>query len=372
MTTTKQDNGRYWTRFRVDGVPYAKRFDRKQDGIDWENTTKSDLVRGTYINPKAGQKLFGVFAKEWAASLVHQRSGSRKAVESILKNHILPEFENKPLAVIKRQQVQTWVNKLISEGLAPSTIAIGPYGKLQSIFRAAVEEELIRNSPCRKINLPEDLGHSVLIPTVEQVDVLDEAMNPRWKTAVWVGAGVGARIGECMGLTEDHIDFDNALMTIDRQMQTDENGQLVIVPVKTKAGVRTVPVGERTLTALRTHLDTWPRGECVDVDGKIVRGLVFTNRDGGPVRHQSWNRQWHNALKNGKGLLPEDLRFHDLRHFFASMLLRAGISDIVVAKRMGHASTDELKIYGHEWHDDVERTRDAINSILATRLRLVS
>ena len=371
MTTTKQANGRYWTRFRVDGIPYAKRFDRRADGDAWEVTTKADLLRGTYIDPRGGKIPFEEYATTWQENQVQQRATTKARHDSNLRNHILPFFGDRSLDSIKRSHVQAFVNSLEGK-LAPSTIRVNVAPLLSSILLSAVEDELIRQSPCRRINLPEDLGHPVIIPTIEMVEAIEEAFNPRWRCAVSLGAGAGTRIGECMGLTEDRIDLDGREILIDRQLHV-VGKRLVISPVKTKAGERTVPITTRTVEALRAHLDEWPRGEAVTEDGEPVGGLIFTNTRGRGMLPQSWDPQWDRAVERSKVALPAGLRFHDLRHFFASALLRGGLSDVVVAKRMGHSSTNELKIYGHEWPDDVERTRAAIEAVLPPRdLRLVS
>lgn len=360
MTTKKEPSGRYYTRFRIDGEPFARRHDRKQDGIDWENTTRADHLRGTYIDPKKGKTTFREYAELWLSHQVHFRPRTMEAYEIYLRLHIYPYFGKRRMSSITRSDVKEWVATLVRKGMKPAYIET-LFAPVTAIFISAVDDGALLSTPCRKIKLPEVTPHEVIIPKVPDVELLESVFHPQWRNAVWVGAGAGTRIGECMGLTESRIDFDRELITIDRQLQR-HHGHLVICPPKTKAGTRTLPVGTRTLEALRHQLDNFPTTECPDEDGKMIGGLLFSNLRGRPTNPQSWDPQWTMAVERA-GLNPE-LRFHDLRHFFASMLLRAKISEMVVAKWMGHSSTDELKIYGHEWDDDQDRTREAIELML--------
>lgn len=372
MTTKHEPNGRWFTRFRINGVPFAQRFDRQQDGIDWENTTKADHLRGTYVDPRGGRMLFQDYFEQWMANAVHLGANTVKNYRSGYKNHIKPFFGRRQLGAIKKSDVQGWIRSLDGKA-SPTVINNRLYVLFATVMNAAVDDELIGSSPCRKINLPPYKEHEVIIPTLEEVEALELAFHPKWRAAVWLAAGGSTRKGEAGGLTLDKIDFDNKTITICRQLQVIDNQRVLIPPKgfpKSMAGFRTVPIGTRTLEALQEHVDTFPTTSALDDDGNTIEGLIFSNRNGDPAIPQTWARQWDAAVKRA-GLNPK-LRLHDLRHFFASMLLRAGISETVVAKRMGHANTDMMKIYGHEWGDDAERTRAAIELMLPPRLRLVS
>ncbi len=91
-------------------------------------------------------------------------------------------------------------------------------------------------------------------------------------------------------------------------------------------------------------------------------GLIFTNERGDPVRRNRFGEIWRAAVSQA-GL--DGLRFHDLRHFYASLLIRHGESVKVVQARLGHASASEtLDTYSHLWPDNEERTRAAVDTIL--------
>jgi integrase len=93
-------------------------------------------------------------------------------------------------------------------------------------------------------------------------------------------------------------------------------------------------------------------------------GLVFTNGLGKPLRRNTAGEMWHRAAD--KAGLPDWATFHDLRHFYASMLIARGCSVKAVQTRLGHQSAMEtLDTYGHLWPDSDDETRNAVDHVLA-------
>jgi integrase len=121
--------------------------------------------------------------------------------------------------------------------------------------------------------------------------------------------------------------------------------------------VRTVPVGDVVLTALAEHLRAYPAGPT---------DFVFRSRAGGPCTRNAFNAAvWRPSAKRAG--LP-GVGMHDLRHFYASALIRAGLNPKVVADRMGHANPSlTLSVYAHLWADDEDRSRQAIDDVFRIR-----
>jgi integrase len=168
---------------------------------------------------------------------------------------------------------------------------------------------------------------------------------------VHLAAGTGLRQGEAFGLTLDRVDFLRRRVRVDRQLVQVGSGAPAFGPPKTAASVRTVPMADVTLQALARHLEAYP------VDGPGA--LVFTRADGGALRRNRFGEVWSKARASAG--LGADRTFHDLRHFYASLLIHHGESVKVVQARLGHASASEtLDTYSHLWPDSEDRTRDAV------------
>ena len=127
-----------------------------------------------------------------------------------------------------------------------------------------------------------------------------------------------------------------------------------MAPPKTEASRRTIPLPNVVVSALAAQLAAFPVGP---------EGLVFTNQKGEGIRRARFNEVWHRAIA-GAGL-PAGPHFHDLRHYYASLLIRHGESVKVVQARLGHASASEtLDTYAHLWPDSEDRTHQAVDDVL--------
>jgi integrase len=128
--------------------------------------------------------------------------------------------------------------------------------------------------------------------------------------------------------------------------------------LKTKASYRTVPLAQTVGDAMAAHLAKWP----AHPDG----GAVFTNERGAPIQQHPFSVVWEDAKAKAK--LPEWATPHDLRHYFASVLIRSGASVKVVQARLGHSSAKTtLDVYGHLFEDEEDRTRASIDAELRLR-----
>lgn len=130
---------------------------------------------------------------------------------------------------------------------------------------------------------------------------------------------------------------------------------MAVAPPKTQASYRTLPLAVTVADALAAHLSRWPTAS--------DPGLVFTNERGAPIQQHPFPVVWEAAARRAG--LPEWAKPHDLRHYFASVLIRSGASVKVVQARLGHSSAKTtLDVYGHLFADEEDRTRAAIDAEL--------
>jgi site-specific recombinase XerC len=182
------------------------------------------------------------------------RPSTLNRVDSVLKKHIVPGFEGRALGDIVPSEVQAWVKRCEQAGLAPRSIEV-IYRYLSSIFKTAVLDGRIVRSPCIGIRLPKIQKVWVQPLATEQVAALIEAMPPRYRALIWVGAGAGLRQGEALGLTVPHLEFLKRNVVVAQQLQQVVGQPLSLAPPKTESSVRSIPVGESVLTALARHLE---------------------------------------------------------------------------------------------------------------------
>lgn len=348
----KRPDGMYRARYRdPEGKEHSAHFRRKLDADNWLDKKRGELVEGRWVDPNAGRKKFSAYAAEWQAIQVH-RPTTEAQVASNLKNHVLPILGDRPIGSIRTSEIQAWA-KGRGEVLAPSTVEV-IYNHLRAIFRAAVADKVIAESPCTdKVKLPRRERRKVEPMAVETVQAITEAVPSRYRALVMLAAGTGLRQGEAFGLTVDRVDFLRRTVKVDRQLILLPGAGPEFGPPKTDASYRTVPLPQVVVDELAAHLARWPAGES---------GLIFTNDQGEPIRRTRFSDVWRSAVKATK---VDGAKFHDLRHFYASLLIRHGESVKVVQSRLGHASAAEtLDTYSHLWPDSEDQTRAAVDLVL--------
>jgi integrase len=349
---TKTATG-YRARYRDPaGTSREKAFARKRDAEAFLTQIDHTKRAGTYIDQQAGRQTFGDYATAWMAMQVWRPSTAAQ-VRTNMGRHVLPVLENRPLASIAPSEMQALV-KALSAALAPATVElVARY--VASVFKAAVRDRVIARSPFDGVKLPKVEVRQVVPVTVEQVRALELALPVRYRALVTLATGAGMRQGECFGLTVDRVDFLRRTVRVDRQLVSGL-GVPVFGPTKTRASVRTIPLPDVVLAALAEHLRVFGTGP---------DGLVFTNDDGEAIRRQRFSDTWRPAARAAG--LPPGQGMHALRHFYASLLIRAGCSVKVVQARLGHATAAEtLDTYSHLWPDDEDRTRQAVDGALAS------
>lgn len=304
------------------------------------------------MDPAHGRRTFGDYATEWQAAQVH-RPTTREQVDNHLRNHMLPAFGERPLGNVRAIEVQRFIRQLEAKGLSPATIEV-IYRYVAAIFLAAVRDRLIPSSPCIRIKLPRRSPRHVTPLDVGIVHSLSDEMPPRWRAAVLLAAGTGLRQGEVLGLTADRVDLARRELRVDRQLVTLSSGPPKLAPPKTASSVRTVPLPDSVLDALAAHLAEFPT--------QGADGLLFTTPSGEPIRRQRFIEAFNRAARDTGTV---DCGFHDLRHTYASLLIRAGSSVKTVQARLGHASAVEtLQTYAHLWPDSEDQTRAAVDEFL--------
>jgi integrase len=349
------------------GRQRKQNFERQVDADRALAAVKVDLPRGTYVDPRAGRVGFGAYAERWRAAQVH-RATTAAQVETHLRRHVYPTFGDRALGAIRPSEVQAWVRGL-EQHLAPSTIGV-VYSFVVGIFRAAVRDRLIAASPCVGVRLPKPEPKRVEPLATERVEDLIAAMPERYRALVVLAAGTGLRQGECFGVELDRVDFLRRTLRVDQQLVTMPGKPPYLAAPKTPASYRTVPLPRVVVDALAAHLAAFPavRVEITDATAKPepksrLAALVFTTAAGRPVPRTRFSPIWRPAAAAAG--LGDGVTFHDLRHHFASLLIRHGESVKVVQKRLGHKSAlESLDTYGHLWPDAEDRTREAVDTVL--------
>jgi integrase len=355
---TNTPAGNYRANWRdPSGRQKARTFATKREARAFLADVEGAMNRGTYVDPGAGRIRFGSFAARWLISRdVEARTAERTL--SVLRTHVLPRWADWPIGRIDYMSVQEWVSDL-SRSLAPATVA-KCYGVLLMVLQTAVRARLIAHNPAEGIRVParpadEARPRAASISREEFFRKLLPALPEQHRAIVCTAAGAGLRWGECAGLPWEAVDLDTGVVHV-RQVAVETPGAVTLRPyTKTRAGIRTVPLPAflaEALRAERARLGERPAPEA----------LVFPSRAGTPLRRSHFRRRvWTPAVVRSG--LPPTLRFHDLRHSYATWLVSDGLPVNVVQRVMGHqqASTT-LNRYTHTPSDYQDRVRGVLDA----------
>lgn len=359
----KRPSGQWRARYRdPEGKEHARHFDRKADAQRWLDQVTSDLVRGTYVDPKAGQLRFGTFADEWLAAQTFDVS-THEAVELRLRVHILPTFGKLELKAIRPSTVQAWLRDRQAHCAATHVRVL--LANLSTILSAAVDDGLLARNPCesRSVRAPKVEQNRVVPWTADQVAAVVDAHPERYQAVPVVAAGCGLRQGEVFGLRVEDVDFLRRKVLVRQQVKLVKSRPVIAPPKGGKT--REVPLPDAVAEAISEQVRRFPSGDS---------GLVFVTREHKPLVRTYYNPHiWKKALR-AAGVDPtRENGMHALRHFYASVLLDAGESIRALADYLGHSDPGfTLRVYTHLMPSSEDRARTAMDSALRSAGRLAS
>jgi integrase len=341
----RRPNGKYRARWREypGGPQRTKSFTRKVDAERFLVDVQHRLLSGTYVAPEHARTPLDAFAEVYLARQPWRPATAEKATQALA--HARRVLGPRPLGSIRKGDVQAFVSGL---ELAPSTVAT-TFQHLNTLLEAAADDGLIARNPCKGVKLPAWAVGEVVPPTAGQVAALYDAAPAWFRPAVVLGAGLGLRQAEASGLTVDRIDWLGRAVRIDRQWIT-RRGLAEWGPPKSKASSRTIPASGFVLDELGVHV------------GRRHEGFVL-HRQSQPVNYNDFGYHWRRtATKAGVGAM----RYHHLRHAFASVLIAHGCSVRAVQHALGHANAaTTLNLYSHLWPGDEDRIRQAVDVAFA-------
>ncbi|HUO36815.1 MAG TPA: site-specific integrase [Mycobacterium sp.] len=335
---------------------HTKGFGRKVDAQAWLDTVVAAQVTGSYVDPQLGKITFNSFYREWSGRQVWV-SGTRHAMDLAADS---VTFGRMPLAQLRASHIEAWVKSMQDKGLEPTTIRTR-FANVHNVMRAAVRDRCMPRDVAGQVRLPRrrKAAAAMAIPTADQVGAVIRAADDQFVVFIAVCAFAGLRRGEACALRVSDVDFLRKEIQVVRQVQWTADGEMEIRPPK-YASERTVYIPDQLVTLLAEHVRRYRPGDDPD------RWLFPGSRDAQlPAHAVTVARSWR--IVRDKVGIPH--RLHDLRHFYASGLIRAGCDVVTVQRALGHSSAAiTLTTYSHLWPDANDRTRRAAGDLLESSL----
>ena len=295
---------------------------------------------------------------------IKMRPSTYLTYHGYIENHIKPQLGKIPLNDLTTLNLQQFYKKLLAEGrveriesqkqpkgLSTKTVR-NIHQIISSALKLAVEQRLIARNPADGCALPKVEHKEMKTLTADQLSAFfQEAKDSGVYELYYLDLATGLRRGELLGLKWTDVDLDRGVLKIQRAISR-QNGKVVEAPLKTKNAYRTLPLSADAISVLKMQKCKVGNSE-----------WVFPSPTGGPMSPDSVLHMLQRVLKRAG--LPR-IRFHDLRHTFATMALQNGVDVKTVSSMLGHYSVGfTLDTYAHVTTSAKREAAKTMGSILS-------
>jgi integrase len=277
--------------------------------------------------------------------------------------HVVPIIGRVSLAKLAPQHLQALYTTKLDEGLSPTTVN-HLHAMLHKVFDDALRLGLVPRNITDMVDPPRMNHHQIttLSPT-EAKQLLKAAHGDRLEALYVLALSTGMRQGELLALRWHDVDLDNSLLHVWATLQF-AHGQFVFSEPKTTYSRRRVRLSRVAVKALEQHrINQLTEREKVGDAWDESFDLVFPNSIGRPFNNSNLIiREFAPLLERAR--LPR-IRFHDLRHTAATLLLLRGINPKVVSEMLGHSHVSiTLALYSHVIPDMQQAAADTMDAVL--------
>jgi len=287
-----------------------------------------------------------------------------------IRLYLSPLLGAHQLAKLAPAHVRGFIKRKLDDGLSPRTVQISLI-VLRRALQQAVKDGLLARNVAKLVDGPRVTQFEGKMLSPEQARTfLDAAKGDRFEALYTVSVSIGLRMGEALGLRWQDVDLDRRTLKVNRILSRigrgrDSGSELMLVEPKTARSRRTVTLPDVAIKALRAHKVRQLEERLAAGSEWQEQGLVFPNTLGKPLEPHDLHDDFKRLLV--KAELP-DMRFHDLRHSAASLMLAQGIPLRSIQDILGHSSISlTANLYAHVGEQLRREAADAMDAIFASR-----
>lgn len=269
-----------------------------------------------------------------------------------IDKYIIPQLGNIKLENLLPLQLQSFYSEL-SKNLSNTTI-LYIHRILHSALRQAMKWDLVVRNVADNVDTPKKEKYQAKILDSEQLTKLINIIKDTYiYIPVMIAIATGMRRGEVLGLTWENIDLDNSTLKVVQAVYPVKNG-LVVLPPKTNTSIREISLPKTLVDILKEHKNK----------NAHISNFVCILQDGTLISPSSLNHKFKQILKDND--LPS-IRFHDLRHSHASLLLSQGVQAKVISERLGHSNINiTMDLYSHVYEATNREVANNFDKFLKT------
>jgi integrase len=363
---TKRRDRRWMARYTVHTVKGPKRkhiYGRtRQEVAEKLSKAVSDRVGGLVFD--GDHETLEAYLQRWIDEVLRGtvKQSTLENYAYIARLHIIPELGRVRLKALKSRDVRRLYREKLEAGLSPRTVQI-IHTVLRKAMQQAVRDDVLPRNVCDAVTAPRQTKKEMQPLTPEQAKrLLENVHEDRLRALYILAVTAGLREGELLGLRWEDVDLERKLLQVRRQLTRTRDGLSFTAPKRGKA--RVVRLTDLAIAALKAHREAQNEERAKAGSLWEEMSLVFTSTIGTPVDVGNLTyRSFRPLLKSAD--LPR-IRFHDLRHTCATLLLSKGTHPKIVQEMLGHANISmTMDTYSHVLPDMQEKAVSAMDDALS-------
>jgi len=304
------------------------------------------------------------FAAQWLEAVEPSlRPSTFRRYADMLRVHILPQLGKRQLVKLTPFDLQRFYANRLAYGLSPTSVH-HLHVMLHRVLKQAERWGMVSRNVGSMVDAPRRTFPEITTWNLEQVNHFFAISDKHDFAALWrLALLTGMRRGELLGLKWEDLDLDRGTLAVRRTLSRGKEGRWELGQPKTAAGRRSIALPASCVTSLRKHRARQNEERLRLGELWEDHGFVFTNRTGNMLHANSLGAAF-GKLTVATGLPV--IRFHDLRHTSATLLLAQGVHPKIVQERLGHADiTMTLNRYSHVTPDMQRVAADTLDAALS-------
>ena len=357
----KRKDGLWVAQVTIQGKHVSKYFKMQSEARIWLQSTRTQIQDGLTL--AGAQTFLKDFLEHWLKSYASSvRPNTIRSYAGVIQYHILPALGNIKLKDLSIDRIQMFYNNETENGTSPRMVQY-IHSVLRRSLNFALRWGLLVRNPALGAIRPKLLKTEMKTLNGDQVRVfLSAAKGTRNEALFWIAVSTGLREGEILGLKWSDLDWKTKRLQVKRQLQRLKGEGLVLTEPKSAAGKRLIILSSATLTVLQKHLNLQQEEKMFGGENWQENDLIFPSTLGTPLDPSNMSKDFKDTLKMAR--LP-NIRFHDLRHTAASLMLLQGIHPKIVQERLGHSDISlTLNTYSHVIPTMQEEAAEKMDEIL--------
>ena len=363
-TIYQRPNGKWRAQISLNGGRLSFTGDTRIEAQEWLRSTRNQADNGLTL--KGAKTTYGALLTEWLATVKQRHAESTSySYNQLTRTYIQPALGRTKLRDLNPTTIQRFYNQKVTDGIGLRTVQ-KMHTVIHASLNAAMKLGLIGRNPDDATQPPKPVHKEMHFLSQEEVHkflTTAKATDDNNYALYFTAIVTGMRQGELLGLKWQEVDLEKGIVNIKFSLTRSPGGGLKLQKPKTKSSERSIKLGKKSVAVLRRQKSR------LLLEKEKSNGLwqdtdhVFPSSVGTALDPTNLNKQFHHLLKKAD---LHRVRFHDLRHTAASLMLNNGVDVLVASRRLGHAKPSiTLDVYGHLMPSIQAEAADVMDNLVA-------